>query len=465
MNLLYVPMIDGITDKFHLDNNLSVSDYRGKPLLSVPLSGPAYAKSAIERATHASFHLREISTVELLAIFARAADIFQYEEVPVGGMPVSPDDHINYVVSSTGLPYLAVRQSMSDLANCMRTMGEVLAAQTSPGDLDWFDNKDVRPLGQNLGVVLPSNHPSVNTLWLIALATKYPIIARPSNDDVLTPYRLMRALYGAGIPSDCLFLATGDHDLGAYILNHTDRGMIFGGEDVVKSWASMSSIELHGPGKSMAYDEILTDYTFDKHIVGMMKDGGRGCINTSGVLTPIGASWRAAKQIQSRIAETPFLDPLDVRALVPAYKDKDEARGIAFLLDHIPEHARRMGSSLWRSGKQNALVESDGVTYLRPTVVTCESPQSPTTNGDPLFGLELPMQFLTVTEIDRGDLERVTQNSLITALFTHDDDFARNFQNQHNGTVYFNTATCDLDLAKVPYKIIEHLYADARGFV
>jgi hypothetical protein len=46
-----------------------------------------------------------------------------------------------------------------------------------------------------------------------ALAMKVPIVLRPSNDDLFTPYRLVTAFLDAGLPEDATHSVPGGHDL------------------------------------------------------------------------------------------------------------------------------------------------------------------------------------------------------------------------------------------------------------
>jgi hypothetical protein len=49
------------------------------------------------------------------------------------------------------------------------------------------------PTTNALGLVMPSNSPAVNSLWLPAIALKTPVIIMPGREEPWTPYRLIQA--------------------------------------------------------------------------------------------------------------------------------------------------------------------------------------------------------------------------------------------------------------------------------
>jgi thienamycin biosynthesis protein ThnO len=61
------------------------------------------------------------------------------------------------------------------------------------------------------------------------------------------------------------------------------------------------------------------------------------------------------------------------------------------------------------AGGGDLLPESDGLAFLRPTVLVLEA-------GDPLFGAELPFPFVTVTAASREEIPSLCRGSLIVAL-------------------------------------------------
>ncbi|RPJ78010.1 MAG: hypothetical protein EHM13_15205, partial [Acidobacteria bacterium] len=155
---------------------------------------------------------------EVLGIFERAADIF------CAGRPdgLEPETYARNASLTSGLPLPVVRrQTLGLFPPAFRMMDRFLCAQ-SPGGLDVFDSHfydaggirvGLTPRGRNAGFVMPGNHPSVHFMWLCALAMKLPVVMRPSNDDLFTPYRLVTALLEAGLPADAVAFVPGAHDL------------------------------------------------------------------------------------------------------------------------------------------------------------------------------------------------------------------------------------------------------------
>ena len=76
--------------------------------------------------------------------------------------------------------------------------------------LDLFDRGFIRqdgldvnffPQTDSLGVLLPSNSPGVNSLWLPSAVMKIPVVLKPGREDPLTPFRLLQAMIAAGFPT------------------------------------------------------------------------------------------------------------------------------------------------------------------------------------------------------------------------------------------------------------------------
>ncbi|MGB2104119.1 MAG: hypothetical protein ACPHVN_05780, partial [Luminiphilus sp.] len=74
------------------------------------------------------------------------------------------------------------------------------------------------PTTQALGLVMPSNSPAVNSLWLPAIPLKIPVVMKPGKDEPWTPYRLMQAFIQAGCPAEAFGFYPTDHEGAADIL-------------------------------------------------------------------------------------------------------------------------------------------------------------------------------------------------------------------------------------------------------
>ena len=100
---------------------------------------------------------------------------------------------------------------MNKINDSLQNMREVLNGLTRGLPLDAID-KGVGeqsgstvcfyPRTNSLGVVMPSNSPAVNSLWLPSIALKIPVIIKPGREEPWTPYRLIQAFIAAGCPAE-----------------------------------------------------------------------------------------------------------------------------------------------------------------------------------------------------------------------------------------------------------------------
>ena len=89
-----------------------------------------------------------------------------------------------------------------------------------------------------LGMVLPSNSPGVHTLWLPIIPMQIGLVLKPGPQEPWTPYRMTAAFLQAGIPKQAIAIYPGMGDVGAAVLAHCPRSLIFGGTATVENcWA------------------------------------------------------------------------------------------------------------------------------------------------------------------------------------------------------------------------------------
>src|SRR5260370_35212558 len=211
----------------------------------------------------------------------------------------TPDDYVGQVSATTGLPHVLARRNMHKIPKMMAEMGAVLAGLTRNLDLAVLDRGfgtvdgqelSFFPRGNSLGVVLPSNSPGVHSLWIPAFALKIPLILKPGGAEPWTPYRMIQALIRAGAPPESCGYYPSDHAGAGQILRQCQRGMVFGDTGSTKLWANDSRIEVHGPGYSkIVIGRDLVDHWqehLDVMVTSIVENGGRSCINASGVWLP-----------------------------------------------------------------------------------------------------------------------------------------------------------------------------------
>ncbi len=390
--------------------------------------GSAVAEAAItppllvhELARKTSSGLRSLSIRDLLDVFARAADLF------ATGSPdgLAAETFARNASLTSGLPLPVVRrQTLGLFPPALRSMARFLEVQ-SPAGLDVFDSLvyeaggiqvGLAPRGRNVGYVMPGNHPATHFMWLCALAMKVPVVLRPSNDDLFTPYRLVTALLEAGLPEDALAFVPGGHDLVDAVVQSCSLSVLFGAQLLADRYASNPNVKVHGPGRSKVV--VLGDADFETTVELIsrlvMDDAGRGCINGSAVVVE-GQAGNLAAAVAAALERVPLLSPLADNAQLGAVRQPEagayealiDSRLDAGAVEHTPGPGRRVATV-------------DGVSLMRPTVIEVDSCEHP------LFGVELPFPFVVFAPArSRRDLLRGACNSLAVVLAGRDDALAR----------------------------------------
>ena len=178
----------------------------------------------------------------------------------------------------------------------MKTVLNGLTRGLDPGVIDGAVNTQFGtrlsfyPATQCLGVVMPSNSPAVNSLWLPAIPLKIPVVIKPGREEPWTPFRLIQAFIAAGCPAEAFGFYPADHDGAAEIVRGCGRAAVFGGAGITTAYAGNPAVQIHGPGYSkilIGEDEIERWPGFVDLMASCISDnGGRSCINVSTVVVP-----------------------------------------------------------------------------------------------------------------------------------------------------------------------------------
>lgn len=368
----------------------------GGPVADVARAPRVRVRAAVETARTEGFErLRAMPVREVLDCVADAAS--RYEGVGPAG-----DDRSAYrdrVARATGLPAGWVDVSAHWLAYAMRHAAEALRAQSPTSGLGVYDEATYTrernvglawtPSGRVLGATMPGNDPAVYAWPVLALAMKVPVVLRPSDREPFTAVRLARRLLAAGIPDAALHVLPGDREVGTHVPRAADHGMAFGAEAAMAPFDDEPRVRTYGPGRSVAV--VARDPTPDDLASlarGVRRAGGRTCFNLTRIVA-IGDCDpdRLAEGLAARLADAPLGPVTDRQTDVPAFPDPDRAARI----DARADAAGRDVTAAHRDGPR--LVEADGTTYLRPTVVRAD-------------GLveELPFPFAGVTRVERAAL-------------------------------------------------------------
>ncbi len=374
--------------------------------------------------------LARFTVEELIAICSRAADHFANDTLPLGDTQQSPQDYVEQVSATTGLPFVMVRRNMEKIRTMLASMREVLAGLTRGLDLRTLDegfgeiNGSVvsfYPRGDNLGVVLPSNSPGVHSLWIPAIAMKIPLVLKPGSGEPWTPYRIIQALVRAGCPAEVFSYYPTDHAGAGEILRQCGRGMFFGDVGSLHAWEGDPRIELHGPGYSkvvLGHDAVADwEKHLDVMIASILSNSGRSCVNASGVWVT-GHAEEIAEALAARLAQVVPLSAEDDRAEIAPFASPEVAQRISAMIDDdLREPGARDVTAAHR--KNGRLAEFQGCAYLLPTIVRCDSPEHPLANREFLF------PFASVVEVKQEQIPEILGPTLVVSAITQDAKLIR----------------------------------------
>ncbi len=394
----------------------------GEPLVEVSQANTGLiAKDLRDLSLHKQA-LAQHSVEELIAMCSDAARLFTTAELPLDGGTQSPTDYIQQVSGTTGLPETLCQQNMGKIQGVLENIETVLNGLTRGLDLKILDSgwgvQDRRILSyvcetDALGAVLPSNSPGVHSLWIPAVALKVPLVLKPGREEPWTPYRIAQAFIEAGVPSEAFSFYPTDYPGANEILFRCGRSMLFGGGSTVEPWLNDPRVEIHGPGRSKIIMHEGQNENWEKHldliVESVAKNGGRSCINASGVWVTLQGK-DIAEALAERLANIEP-KPLDhPEAGIAAWANPKAAHSISSLID---KHLMQSGATELTTGER--VIELDGCTFLRPTVIWCEDPEHPLANT------EFPFPFVSVVEVPATQLVESIGPTLVATVITEDD--------------------------------------------
>ncbi len=274
-----------------------------------------------------------------------------------------------------------------------------------------------------LGAILPSNSPGVNTLWMPAIALGMPVALKPGREEPWTPLRIVRALAAAGCPPQALGFYPTDHAGASEILLRCGRSLLFGDAGTVGPWRDDPRVQIHGPGFSKVIfgdDQLpVWEAYLDLLVASIADNGGRSCLNASGVWVPQGGRGREmAEALAGRLAAIEARPLDDPAARLAAFTRPETAQWISERIDRmlsIPG-AVDLTAKMRGSGR---VAEAGGCTFLLPTLIWCDDADHPLANTELLF------PFAGAVEVPREELlDRIGPSLVVTAL-TEDPAFQR----------------------------------------
>jgi hypothetical protein len=471
-------------------DKLDLNDHRNGDLKAVVSTVNAgIIRKDLRRVGESRAALARFTSAQLIELSAKAGEHFLHGALPLGdrGHTQSAPQYVETLSATSGLPHVMIRRNMAKIHHALTNLKTILNGLTRGLDLRLLDAGGGEQFGtrltfcpttEALGLVMPSNSPAVNSLWIPAIALKTPVIIKPGREEPWTPYRLIQSFIAAGVPAEAFGFYPTDHEGAREILKNCGRALLFGDTSTTAPYANNPAIQIHGPGRSkilIGEDciEHWPDY-LDVMVSSISDNGGRSCINASAVVVPKYAA-EIADALARKLGPLQPTPPDDSNARLAGFANPKMAESIdaqieeglkirgatevtakyrAPISDSLPlnlvasgvsriilnarqrsdpAHAGCYGSgvqlredSLGRipsptggEGRGDGApaprkVTFDGGVYLRPTIVLCENFQHPLANQEFLF------PYASVVQVPQKDMLEQIGNSLAVTAITKD---------------------------------------------
>src|SRR5688572_5238629 len=359
----------------------------GEQMAEVSQANAGIIARDMRHAERAREVLREIPCKELLAMCRKAGDLFMNATLPAGDGTQTPDEFVKCQSATTGLPEHMCRFNMGKLAYVLQNLEAILSSLTRGLDFEILTKgygmengvmRSYQALTPVLGMVLPSNSPGVHGLWLPIIPLQIGLVLKPGPQEPWTPWRMSQAFFQAGIPKQAISIYPGAAEVGAAVLSHCPKTLIFGSTATVERYHGNPAVQVHGPGfsKILLGDDEVDNWEkyIDLMVESVYANSGRGCINCSGIWAS-----RHTREIADALAKR-------LAAVKPLKPDHPEASLAAFTVPGVADAI---------SGAIDATLKEEGVTdvtakyrdtprvvkdgradYLLPTVVHSATPDT-----------------------------------------------------------------------------------------
>ncbi len=371
--------------------------------------------------------LKKFSCEDLVAITKKAGEYFLSADLPVGidGDLQSPEDYVLSLAATSGLPHSLIRMNMKRLAGIFDEIDVIFRGLTRGLSWDVLDQGygeqggapvSFSPTTDELAVILPSNSPAVNALWIPAIAMKVPVLLKPGREEPWTPWRIIQAFIKAGCPPEAFSLYPTQHDGSGAIIRRAGRVMLFGDDSTVKQYEHDERVEVHGTGYSkflIGEDEIENwEKYVDTIVESISANSGRSCICTSTVVVPKYGD-EIAHAVAKRLAEIRPLAQDDPTAKLSGFANPQFAEWINDAVETgLESDGATDITAEYREGER--FQTRDGMNYLQPTIVRVDG------FGEDLAIREFLFPFASVIECPQSEMLDQIGPSLVVTAVTRD---------------------------------------------
>ena len=414
-------------------NQSEVKDYRdGSVKATLSQVNAGVIRRDLKTINQARESLQKFSTKELMDISSKAGELFLQGDLPIGedGSIQSAQDYVETLSSTSGLPHVMVRKNMDKIHYALTHLELILNGLTRGIDFSVLDQGYGKhgdspvcffPTTHALGLVMPSNSPAVNSLWLPSIALKIPIVMKPGRDEPWTPYRLIQAFIAAGAPKEAFGFYPTDHEGAGDILKHCGRALIFGDKTTTDQYSGDPGVQVHGPGfsKILIGDDEIENWEkyLDVMVSSIADNGGRSCVNASAVIVPKYAK-EIADALGQRLGPVKPLPVTDPQAVLSGFANPKMGEWIdQTLTSDFSEKGASDMTAPYRDGDR--LVKAEGGTYLRPTIAYCESMDHVLSNR------EFLCPYASVVEVNQNHMLSAIGPTLVVTAITKDACFKK----------------------------------------
>ena len=420
-------------EEYRSFNESEVKDYRnGSVKATMSQVNAGVIRRDLLKIEQARDALQKLSTRELIDISAKAGELFLNGNLPLGnGSELqSAQDYLETLSATSGLPHVMVKRNMDKIHYALTHIELILNGLTrgiDPLILDRGFGEQAGspvcfyPTTNALGLVMPSNSPAVNSLWLPSIALKIPIVMKPGRDEPWTPFRLIQAFIAAGCPREAFGFYPTDHEGAADILRLCNRALIFGDKSTTDLYAGNPGVQVHGPGFSkvlIGEDEIENWPDFIDVMASSISDnGGRSCVNASAIIVPKYAK-EIADALGKRLGSLKPLPVDDPNAVLSGFANPKMGEWIDGAIDaDLAVKGAFDATAQYREGPR--LINAEGGTYLCPTIVHCES------MAHPLSNREFLCPYASVVEVPQAEMLGAIGPTLVVSAITNDQSFKK----------------------------------------
>ena len=371
--------------------------------------------------------LKRFSGSELVEITKKAGELFLHGDLPIGteGDLQSPDDYVMSLAATSGLPHSLIRFNMTRLGGLFGQIDDIFMGLSRGLSWDVLDKgygeQGGAPVSfsattNELAVILPSNSPAVNALWIPAIAMKMPVLLKPGREEPWTPWRIIQAFIEAGAPAEAFSLYPTQHDGSGAIIRRAGRVMLFGDDSTVKQYENDERVEVHGTGysKFVIGEDAIENWEqyVDSMVESVSANSGRSCICTSTIVVPKYGD-EIAHAISKRLAEIKPLAQDNPEAKLSGFANPKFAEWINEAVeDGLVSSGATDITAEYRDGER--FVERDGMNYLQPTIVRVDS------FDEDLALREFLFPFASVVECPQSEVLEKTGYSLVMTAVTKD---------------------------------------------